>query len=194
MRDLIILCEAISAGQKSYWFNPETNETIPAHDHGETVMYNAEKFGIGDDIVDEMEEAFPFGCEEEEDTDHETPEEKDAWVNSLPSPPEAVGSRQGNDRNNAWEQLGMCAGWVRVGESVAFGGGTASAAYFSGDTPERIWKTVRFVSKRGGVGDRIEIELCPGYDHKGEYLTIAGDDLERYLKSSAIGKRVFATS
>lgn len=187
MRNWITIVEG-SFHPSTYWFNPKTNEVISAGDHGDEVMSHPDKFGIDWQTVSHMEDAYPFGSDDEEETDHDTPEERDAWIETLPQPPEEVGgSRQGLSRNDAWEQLGMNAGWVRVGHAVKLTSGN-TASYFSASTPQAIWKAVRYAAKQGGVADKIEIELCPGFHHRGKLEYLSGDQLDQYMKNGRNGQ------
>lgn len=178
MRNLV---EAIAQGQSTYWFDSRTRRVIPCSDHGDAVERNPDTFGVEWDIVQEMEEAWPYGSEDDEEGDFETPEERDAFIDGLPPPPSECGPRSGNDRNNCWEQLAMNRGWVRVGHSVGFRGGTA--AYFSSSDPKAIWRAVSFAHLNGGIGPKgVELELCPVGGTGGGFVALADDDLETYLK------------
>jgi hypothetical protein len=73
---------------ETVWFNPKSGEIRQVSDHGEAVMEDPAAFGIDDDIIRSMIEAY--GDEEIDSTVEE---------------------------NAAWEQLAIDTGWVRCGEA-----------------------------------------------------------------------------
>lgn len=173
MRHYIDIVEAAAPGSATYWFNPKTKQVITASDHGTAVMEMPEIFHIDDDIVSQMEEAFPYGSEDNEMEDSEEVID----ITKLPPPPDEIwGDRNGWNRNDAWEVLGMNRGWVRVGGWSGY-----NSSYCSGVNEEVVWHALNFITEIGAFHGAIEVEICRPQNSL--FGKIYDDDLDKILKA-----------
>lgn len=178
MRQWINLFEAAFAGSDTYWFHPETKVIIPADDHGETVARDPERFGVDWQIADEMESAFPEHLEYDTFSGDETEEELENLPEPGPTPAELEGPNWHGTwyRNDAWEQLAMNRGWVRVGE-----GGRGHGSYVSAASPDLIWAIAKHLQKSGAVGKTMEVELSSA-QHQG-FVVLSPEQVAALVKA-----------
>jgi hypothetical protein len=163
------LVEAATHFTPTFWYNPQTQQIIPASDHGQAVMDHPEAFGIDYHLQNEMEFSFPkFDPEDEESNEDEYGVERDGW------PAELWGSPSGWYKNDAWETLAMNRGWVRIG-----GQSSLNSAYVSSSTAEAIYSAVKFLIQKYGI-NMVEIEIARP-EHQ-VFTTVGGDDLSRFIK------------
>jgi hypothetical protein len=164
------LSEAFKYGSDTYWFTPQTKEVISAHDHGETVMENPDKFGIDLHTVQDMYAAFSH-----EDDEDGNASEDDTGGDISDLKHELWGDGNGWHENDAWEQLGMNHGWVRVG-----GASMRNSCYLSAATSDAAWYGVKHVLDSGAATDRIEIEISRPTNQI--YTTLSGAELDAFIK------------
>ena len=172
MRRLITLIEAAFLGGQNCWFHPETHEVIHASDHGDAVMNDPDAFDIEISVQQQMDHAFPHGSEEDEE---------DGWENTGDAeqgevPHELNWSGGKWHRNDAWEQLAMNRGWVRIG-----GSNGQWAAYLSAASEEAAWYGAKFMLDSGALHDKLDIEISRRENQK--YTTLSGETLKRFIKS-----------
>lgn len=170
--------EAAYAGSETYWIHADTKIIVPTDDHGETVARDPERFGVEWWLADEMEAAFPEHLEYDTFTGAETEEELAALSEPGPVPDELEGPGwHGNwSRNDAWEQLAMNRGWVRVGE-----GNRGHGSYVSAATPEAIWFVAKHLQKNGTVGKTMEAELSSA-QHQG-FVVLSPEQVAALVKA-----------
>ena len=161
------LYESAYSYQTTYWFNPRTNEVISADNHGTVVMTDPQNFGIDSAIVDQMWDCF------DQDDGSSNDDAK------LPSELVVGWPPYGRwNEDDAWEQLAMNRGWVRVGE-----GGSSYASYFSASTCDAIWTAVRYVTNNGNPGIGVEIEISRSSGAM--YGKLSLDSLDKFIKGGA---------
>lgn len=169
------LAEAAMPGGDAYWFNPKTGQVWECGDHGERVMEDPSDFGIESEVVEAMESAFPYGSEEHEsDFTDEHPEPDRDSLQLLQ--PEELHYDGPWSRNDAWEQLAMNRGWVRIGA-----GGQHHPAYLSAATSEAAWYGASYAAKKGDIVNRLDVEISSA--RGGAFVELSGERLETFLKA-----------
>lgn len=182
MRAFIDLIEAAFPGGNTFWFNPADKEVISCSDHGTAVADNPYAFGIDYRIQDQMAEAFaePERDDDDDDDGFGTADESD---NSRELPDGAVAGLWGGggtwNENDAWEQLAMNNGWVRVG----IGRNGSYATYLSSSTGLAVWHAARYLADQDSLTDRMEIEVSRQVNSVFTYLD--ADTIERFLRTRA---------
>lgn len=159
------LMEAAYAGSSTYWYNPSTGERIAVDDHGSAVQERPHLFDIDLDIEQTMIDAF---CDHDDgvcDEDAVLPSEL------------TIGWRKGNwYEDDAWEQLAMNRGWVRVGE-----GGSNWKGYVSAATAEAIQAAIHYILKNGNIGLGMELEISRPQNQI--FTTMSDITLKRFVKA-----------
>jgi hypothetical protein len=153
MRQLIDLVESAGRASDIYWFNPRTGDVHPCRDHGEAVEENPNAFGIPQARQDDI--AAEYGGED-----------SDLY---------AV------QRNEAWEQLGLEAGWVRVGYHMD-PRLDLECAYVSSASAEGAWMAIRHMEKTGSIAPAVDVSLVDTDMGFKIYARLAGRDLTAFVR------------
>jgi hypothetical protein len=169
LRQWMQLVEAATHFTPTFWYNPQTQQIIPASDHGQAVMDDPEAFGIDYHLQNEMEFSFPEPDPDDASYDNEAHGvERDGW------PAELWGGPSGWYKNDAWEVLAMNRGWVRIG-----GQSSLNSAYLSSSTAEAVWAGVKFLIQKYGINS-VEIEIARP-EHQ-IFKTVSEDDLTKFIR------------
>lgn len=179
MRHWIQLVEAAAPYAGSFWFNPETKNVVRVGDHGEAVESDPYLFDVSDADQFAMANAFPYSEEDGADVDHDALPEELKWR-----------SWTVDERNDAWEELGMNRGWVRGCGSIYYSG-SAIAAYLSASTPEGIWHGAKYLLSQDGALSKVEVEIVNR--NGGLFVTLIDDLIDDFVKAGQRRAGAFLT-
>lgn len=194
IRQIITLIEAAHLFGATFWFNPVNNEVIPCGDHGDCVEQNPQHFGIDQEIVWEMEAASsPPESERDDNSEDEADAEPDYadddGEQTLHSPVKGlwgISDRGGSWHvNDAWEQLAMNNGWVRVG----VGRNGEYATYLSSSNARAVWLAANYLNRQGSLTDKLEIEVSR--PENALFIYLADVMIDQFLRAGARGAEGF---
>ena len=168
MRHLIDIVEAAFPGGETFWFNPATKQVLRCADHGTAVADDPGEFGIEWGVETQMDQAFGDDDEDEEGGTVPTDSVAGLW-----------GGVGGWGRNDAWEQLAMNNGWVRVG----VGRNGSYATYLSSSTGQAVWHAARYLVQQDSLTDRMEIEVSR--EHNSLMIYLGAESIEQFLRTRA---------
>lgn len=177
MRSFIDLVEAAFPGGATFWFNPATKELIPCSDHGTAVENDPDKFGIDYRVQSQMRDAFAEPDDRYDDEDYDPDDD------SRPIPDGAIDGLWGDagnwGHNDAWEQLAMNNGWVRVG----VGRNGSYATYLSSSNGLAVWYAARYLADQDSLTDQMEIEVSR--QHNSLMVYLGTESIEQFLRARA---------
>jgi|SRR5882672_3861141 len=160
------LVEAAHPYGKTFWFNPLTKAVIDCGDHGDRVAQDPGAFGIDQHAIWQM-------LEQGEASDDEADAGESEY---LREPVDGLwGEPSGWGVNDAWEQLAMNQGWVRVGL-----GGRSYATYVSSSDARSVWACVAYLVTNDLMTDKLEIEISRQQNSR--FLYLGPETIDRFVR------------